>query len=574
MKYRAKTLALLLCGVMLLGHPIRGYAEEYQEEYSDSSDSEEQSQEETEYIPEAYYDKIATNEIKNWPEGPMVQAASAIVMDMDTQAVLYGKNLDDTHYPASITKIMTTLVTLEHCDLDETFTVGEEVYQIEEDSTNLGIQPGEKLTVRQALYGVMLESANDLANAVAVHTAGSLSKFADMMNEKAASLGCSHTHFVNPSGLHNDEHYTTARDMALIAQAAYANEQFRKITSTTEYVIPATNLVDEDRGFLNHQKLLQTDYENYREWCSGGKTGFTSAAWNTLVTYGEKDGERLVCVLLQENGAERARTETIALMDYGFDQFSHVGTIDPGHIPSFAHIMGMPEFGILECPDAWKQSVYRVEKEGLVSLPDSLSVSDLATSSADQEIRYSYEGWELGSARLSFTPLPQEVTYSFKQQRDMTEVLIQAHEQQAHDELTQTAQMAVSQLSEKTDYLYRSIDDYVKKNTMTVALIGVFILAILVILIIILIMRFTREARIQRRRIAEEKARLKVEEEIDRMSAVAIEEQLRGVMKAAEEEKKRIERKQQMFREAEDELRETEALLEEIHQRAGHREKE
>ncbi len=572
MKYKVNILKLILCSMMLLFQPVRGYAEEYeeyQEDYDNSSDTEENTQEETEYIPEAYYDTIATNEIEGWPAGPMVQAASAIVMDMDTQAVLYGKNLDDTHYPASITKIMTTLIALEHCDLDESFTVGEEVYQIEEDSTNLGIQPGEELTVRQALYGVMLESDNDLANAIAVHTAGSLSAFADMMNEKASQLGCTNTHFVNPSGLHDDSHYTTAGDMALIAQAAYANDKFRSITSATEYVIPATNLVDESRGFLNHQKLLQTDYENYRSWCTGGKTGFTSAAWNTLVTYGEKDGKRLVCILLRENGAERARTETIALMDYGFDSFSHAGTVDAGSIPTFAQIFGMPVgFGILECPNEWKQSVYRVDREGLVSLPDGLAVDDLARSSDGSLISYSYAGWTLGSAEIVFMPLPQNATYSFKQERDMTDALKLAYEKQTQDELTQTAQLAVTQLSEKTDYIYRYIDGYVRKNTVTVALIGVFILAILVILIIILIMRYTREARIQRRRIAEEKARLKAEEEIDRMSAAAIEEQLRGVMKAAEEEKSRRERKQQQFAEAEDELRETEALLDEIYHRA------
>ena len=187
-------------------------------------------------------------------------------MDMDTGAVLYGKSIFDAHYPASITKIMTLLVAVENGDLDEVITCSPEVFNIEAESSNAGIAPGEEVTLRQALYGLMLESANDLAMAIAVHIGGSVSGFAQMMNDRAAELGCVNTHFVNPHGLHDPQHYVCAYDMALIGQAAYANETCRKFMSTVEENIPPTNMTDETRYFINHQRMLRTDSAYYQSW--------------------------------------------------------------------------------------------------------------------------------------------------------------------------------------------------------------------------------------------------------------------------------------------------------------------
>ena len=183
---RLKKLLLILMALTLLtGNSLTVSAEEeyYEEDYGDD-------EEEEEFIPETYYDPIQTNDIAGWPLGQAIQAASGIVTDLDTGTVLYAKNIYDHHYPASITKIVTALVAIENSDLSEKITCGEEVFAIEENSSNLGIQPGEELTMEQALYGLMLESANDLGNAIAVHIAGSIDAFAGMMNDKAASLGC------------------------------------------------------------------------------------------------------------------------------------------------------------------------------------------------------------------------------------------------------------------------------------------------------------------------------------------------------------------------------------------------
>ena len=280
------------------------------------------AEEETEDpIPESYYYAIESNETSGWPQGPSIESAAATVMDMDTGVFLYSKNATAKMYPASTTKIMTTLLLIENCNLDDEITFSEIVYDLEEGSSHLGIQPGEEMTLRDAAYGIMLASANDISNGVAEYMGGSLSGFADMMNAKAEELGCVNTHFANPHGLYQEDHYTCAYDMALIAKAAYDNPTFREIVTTKEYTIPETNLTEEQRSFLNHHKMMHSDEEYYRDWCTGGKTGFTSECLNTLVTYAEKDGKRFVSVVFRVNGADKAYIESTQILEYGFNNF-------------------------------------------------------------------------------------------------------------------------------------------------------------------------------------------------------------------------------------------------------------
>ena len=179
-----------------------------------------------------------------WPEGPEVQSPSVILMEMSTGTVLYEKNSDERNYPASITKIMTTLLALENSDLNEVVTFSDDAINNTEGS-GIYRDYGEQMTMEQCLYAVMLNSANECAYAVAEHVGGTVEHFVDMMNEKAAELGCTNTHFANPHGLFDENHYTTAHDMALIAKAAYQNETFRIITGTARYTIPPTNKHDE-----------------------------------------------------------------------------------------------------------------------------------------------------------------------------------------------------------------------------------------------------------------------------------------------------------------------------------------
>lgn len=247
--------AVLFAGAFSAHVPAEDYSDDsWEEDYDDSNDD---SQEEAEYV-EAYYEEIQSNNIAGWPQGDAVQADSAIVMDADTGAVLYAKDIDQELYPASITKIMTALLALENGNLDDVVTFSEyAVYSIEYGSSHLGLTEGEELTLEQCLYGILLASANEISNAVAEHIGGDVETFADMMNQRAEELGCTHTHFVNPHGLHDENHYTTAHDMALIMQEALKNPKFCEIIGTEEYFFPETNLVDEKRYFINHHKMVE-----------------------------------------------------------------------------------------------------------------------------------------------------------------------------------------------------------------------------------------------------------------------------------------------------------------------------
>ncbi|WP_167957635.1 D-alanyl-D-alanine carboxypeptidase family protein [Anaerosporobacter faecicola] len=258
-----------------------------------------------------------------WPKGPSnLTSDAAILMDASSGFVLYEKNANKENYPASITKIMTTLLALENCSLNEIVTFSHNaVFSIESGSTHIARKEGEQLTMEQCLYAVMLASANEVSNAVAEHVAGSIDAFADMMNAKAKELGCKNTHFVNANGLHNDNHYTSPYDMALISQAALKNDTFRKITATKSYVIPKTNKSDQEFPMANHQQLL-LGYKLTKKYdaCIGGKTGYTNAARNTLVSFAEKDGITLICVVMKSTPTDQYK-DTIRLFDFGFDNY-------------------------------------------------------------------------------------------------------------------------------------------------------------------------------------------------------------------------------------------------------------
>lgn len=271
------------------------------------------------------FDKGTVHAEESWPQGPQIEGESAVVMEASTGTVLYEKNPHEQLYPASITKIMTTMLALEHCSLDEEVTFSREsVFNIDRTSTHISRDVGEIMTMEQCLYAVMLGSANDCAYAVAEHAGKGYENFIAMMNEKAGELGCTDTHFNNPHGLPDNEHYTSAYDMALISRAAIQNETFRTITGTKRYTIPFTNKhTDAETPLVNHHKML-TNYQGETaflyDYCIGGKTGYTDLARSTLVTYAEKDDMTLICVVMKEEGNNHYK-ETRKLLDYCFDNF-------------------------------------------------------------------------------------------------------------------------------------------------------------------------------------------------------------------------------------------------------------
>lgn len=260
----------------------------------------------------------------NDPNAPAIVANSAIVMDAKTGTILYSKNEHTRCYPASITKVMTCLVALEHANMTDTITFSNEaIWGIERDSNHIALDVGEQITVEQCFYGILLQSANEASWGMAEYVAGSMEEFAEMMNTKAEELGCLDTHFTNSHGLHDDNHYTTAYDMALITQAAIQNPMFRTIDETRYYQIPPTNLCEEPRDLWHQLRMILPSSPYYYEPTEGGKTGYTDQAQNTLVTYAKKNGMELICVMMDCDGAANCYKDSAALYDYYFNNYTY-----------------------------------------------------------------------------------------------------------------------------------------------------------------------------------------------------------------------------------------------------------
>lgn len=265
---------------------------------------------------------IESNSIPSWPVGPQTNAQSAILIEAKTGIVLYEKNIHEKLYPASITKILTALIAYEHCDMDEEVTFSyEAVSSIDwRYDANMGINAGDKITMEQALNGMLVGSANEAAYAIAEHVAGSVEEFADLMNEKATSLGCTDSHFVTPNGIHDENHYTSAHDMALIAKAFFSNDYLTKIAGTSSYKVPQTATQPNDEMIVYAKSKLFPGKEYAYDGLIGTKTGYTEAARQTLVSYAEKDGFKLISVVMKDE-APYQYTDTIELFNYGFSNF-------------------------------------------------------------------------------------------------------------------------------------------------------------------------------------------------------------------------------------------------------------
>ena len=259
-----------------------------------------------------------------WPEEtpPALSSDAAVIMDAKSGVILYGLNMDERRYPASITKVLTAYLGILNGNLSDTVTITDEAqaYAVA-GSANQRTKVGEVFTLEELLYGTMLASANDMATAIGVHIGGgSIEAFADMMNAKAAELGCTGTHFVNACGMPNDDHYTTAHDMALIFRAALGNDRFRTIIGTHSYTIPPTNKTESERSFANHDPLL-TNPEYAYPGIIGGKTGNTDAAGQTLVNGANRNGMEYIVVTMHAPSAPEAAMDHIRLFDYAYRNY-------------------------------------------------------------------------------------------------------------------------------------------------------------------------------------------------------------------------------------------------------------
>ncbi len=267
-------------------------------------------------------------------------AQSALLMDLDSGRVLYSKNLDDRVYPASITKIMTCVLALENGNMTDTVTATYEALKpITLDDSAIGILLGEELTFEQLVYAMMVQSANDAANVIAVHIAGSMDAFVEMMNQKAQELGMTGTHFANPCGAHDDNHYTTTRDIAILSKYAMKNDTFRELVKTVIYKIPPTAKYTQERTLVNTNLFLSTIRSTYHLYppAIGIKTGHTSQAGNCLVSAASYNDTELLAIVMNcpntdEQAGAYSYTDSRELFDFGFNNYMHQSLATVGDI--------------------------------------------------------------------------------------------------------------------------------------------------------------------------------------------------------------------------------------------------
>ncbi|WPC42908.1 D-alanyl-D-alanine carboxypeptidase family protein [Clostridium sp. JS66] len=261
---------------------------------------------------------------------PTVSADSVVLMDAITGYVLYGKNEDSAYPPASTTKLMTALLTLEKCKLDDVVTVGKNPPLV--DGSKIYLFEGEQLKVRDLLYGLMLQSGNDCAEALAEHIGGgSIDNFVVLMNKRALELGCRDTNFVNPSGLYNEKHKTSARDLALIMRELSNKAEYTQIASTSFYEIAPTNKSAAKRPLWNENKLIQKSSQLYYDGCKGGKTGYTIQSEHSYVSYATRNGQRLIVSLVHDKN-KTFFPDAVNLFNYGFSTFESVPLYKKGDL--------------------------------------------------------------------------------------------------------------------------------------------------------------------------------------------------------------------------------------------------
>ena len=335
-----------------------------------------------------------------WPKAPAIGASTAVLMDADSGEILYAKDATRAMYPASTTKLMTALLTLENCSLSDVVDFPFASVDIPSGSSHIGMRRGEQMVLRECLYGLLLPSANEVANALAIHQSGTIGEFVVKMNERAYQLGAVNTAFANANGLHDDAHYTCAYDLALMMQACIRNTTFLDIASTPSYVHHADELLNKDIPMTNTDQMIRSSSEFYNPDVVCGKTGHTEVSGYNLVSYAERDGMHLVAVVMGcENGAQY--TSTQSLLDYGFNYFHQVL---PGELDSSLELNASFTSSPLALPTP-ERALLTLDQGGMILLPDTITFDMLQKRVEDVEggklVTYLYQDFPLGSVRLS-----------------------------------------------------------------------------------------------------------------------------------------------------------------------------
>lgn len=369
---------------------------------------------------------IQSNDIDNWPVGPAISAESAILMDANTGVILYAKNIHKKLYPASTTKILTCLIAMERGNLDDMVSFSHDaVFSVPVGGSNMGMDEGESITLEEALYGILVGSANEVANAVGEYVSGSIEDFVADMNKRAEDLGCTDSHFMNTNGLHDDNHYTSAYDLALISSSFFQNEMLCKIGNTPRYHFEPTSTQPDDFYLNNKHRLINGEIPY--DGVLGGKTGYTDEARQTLVTCAEQNGMKLVCVVFKEESPTQF-TDTVELFDYGFNNFQ-VMNISENEDKYQMEVSGFLQTG----NDIFGNSkpILSIDSNSYVIIPNTINFNDMDSSidysvSNDNciaQIEYAYHDTYVGSAYLELAT--DNTTYDFDTNIETTDVSVE-----------------------------------------------------------------------------------------------------------------------------------------------------
>ena len=397
---------------------------------------------------------VATNNIQSWPAGPETTSEAAVLIDADTGAVLYDKGMNECRYPASTTKLMTLLVAIENSSPKDVVTFTETgIRDVTWDSSNINAQLGEQMTMKDCWFAAYIKSANEVCAQIAEYVGGTEANFVDMMNQRAKELGCTHTNFANSSGLPDENHYSSAHDLAKIMRACLRNRRFRQVMKCSNYKIPATNL-SEARVMHTHMPLMAKESNLYYADCIGGKTGFSTDAQHTLVTAAERNGRTYIAVTMRAADLGVNCTDSTSLFNYAFDNFD---TID-------------------------------VDGTAM-TVPKGVTVNDLTTDTAERNgkmlTRYYYSGQFVGyvaEAQPTETPAVEETaeTAAESSETEVAESVTDSVETTENDSQAEvkTEQKSMSeQIQEiRTDGL---------SGTMKVLLIAMGVMAVILVALLI-----------------------------------------------------------------------------------------
>lgn len=338
-------------------------------------------------------------------------SSSCLLMDSKTGKIIYAKNAYEKMYPASTTKLMTAILTLENCKLTDTAIVSHNaIYSIPVGYSHASLKEDEELTIEQLLNVLLIPSANDAAIVLAEHISGSVEEFSKLMNEKAKSLGCLNTNFVNPNGIQNKNHYSTAYDLALIGKYALKFPDIKRIAMVKQYTLPTTNKYDKtDRIFNATNGLINDDVlnKNYYEYATGLKTGYTDASGYCIVSTAKKDDKELIAVILNSDSISKRYSDCKTLFNYGFDNYEYITIQDEKAVVKQVEVEnGSKSSKNLNVVVKDKIEVFTKNDTDLSKLEPTIEINEnlkapLAENTVIGKITYNIDGEEITSDLLA-----------------------------------------------------------------------------------------------------------------------------------------------------------------------------